>query len=291
MQERRNRNAEQQVTGTGKLVFDVGMHLGQDAEFYLKEGHQVVAIDADPGIVAQNCNSFAREIASGQLRIVNCAVADRDGTMPFFLSENSVWNSLKKGISDREGSFKEEISVETRTLASLLAEFGTPLFMKIDIEGYDAVALRSLAGAEEKPTYISVETECLEEGEVPDEEQPLETLHLLRDLGYSGFKLIDQRTLEGLTPGRSPYAMSSLERLRRRLSKKFGRRRIDRLRRDYGCPFPMGASGPFGEDADGEWVDFEVARELLVSQRRRFFEQTGVANYLFWCDWHARDQV
>ncbi len=279
------------MTGTEKLVFDVGMHLGQDAEFYLKQGYQVVAIDADPGIVARNRETFAREIASGQLRIVNCAVADRDGTMPFFLSENSVWNSLKKGISDREGSFKEEISVETRTLASLLVEFGTPLFMKIDIEGYDAVALRSLTGAEEKPTYISVETECLEEGEVPDEEQPLETLHLLGELGYRQFKLIDQRTLEGLTPRRSPYDQGPLARLRRRLSRKLGRRRIDRLRRETGCPFPMGASGPFGEDADGEWVEFEAARDLLVLQRLRFFGQKGVANYLFWCDWHARGQV
>jgi len=111
---------------------------------------------------------------------------------------------------------------------------------------------------------------------------------LLGELGYRGFKLIDQRTLEALTPGHSPYAEGAFDRLRRRLAKKTGRRRIDRLRRDYDSPFPMGASGPFGEDADGSWVPLEAARELLLAQRQRFFKQPNVANYLFWCDWHAK---
>jgi len=146
---------------SGKLVYDVGMHHGQDTQFYLAQGHDVIAIDADPGIVEQNRATFAGQIESGQLRILNCAVADRNGTMPFYLSENSVWNSLKKGISDREGSFKREIEVEARTLKSLLEEFGPPVYMKIDIEGYDAVALRSMQGAAGMPEYISVETECL----------------------------------------------------------------------------------------------------------------------------------
>ena len=30
------------------LIFDIGMHIGQDTEFYLKKGFRVVAIEADP---------------------------------------------------------------------------------------------------------------------------------------------------------------------------------------------------------------------------------------------------
>jgi FkbM family methyltransferase len=264
------------------------MHHGQDTVFYLAQGYEVVAIDADPGIAERNRMQFAREVESGQLRILNCAVAAEDGILPFYLSENSVWNSLKKEVSDRKGSFREKIEVEARTLASLLEEFGTPLYAKIDIEGFDAVALRSLIGAAELPAYVSVETECLGQDEVPTEDQILETLLILKELGYRGFKLIDQRSLEALSLHHSPYRPGPFGRLRRRLQKKLGRRRIDRLRREYDSPFPMGASGPFGEEADGEWMPFETAREVILTQRVRFFGRPDVASYLFWCDWHAK---
>ena len=34
------------------LIFDVGLHKGEDTDFYLKKGFSVVAFEADPDLVA-----------------------------------------------------------------------------------------------------------------------------------------------------------------------------------------------------------------------------------------------
>ena len=38
------------------LIYDVGLHKGEDAEFYLRKGFRVVAFEADPDLIA-----FCRE--------------------------------------------------------------------------------------------------------------------------------------------------------------------------------------------------------------------------------------
>ena len=38
------------------LIYDVGLHKGEDAEFYLHKGFRVVAFEADPDLIA-----FCRE--------------------------------------------------------------------------------------------------------------------------------------------------------------------------------------------------------------------------------------
>ena len=34
------------------LIYDVGMHKGEDTEFYLRKGFRVIAIEADPDLVS-----------------------------------------------------------------------------------------------------------------------------------------------------------------------------------------------------------------------------------------------
>ena len=34
------------------LIYDVGMHKGEDTELYLKKGFRVIAFEADPDLVA-----------------------------------------------------------------------------------------------------------------------------------------------------------------------------------------------------------------------------------------------
>ena len=44
-----------------KLIYDVGMHLGEDAEFYLSKGYKVIAIDADPNLIKLAKSRFASD--------------------------------------------------------------------------------------------------------------------------------------------------------------------------------------------------------------------------------------
>lgn len=41
-----------------QLIYDVGGHLGEDTDFYLKKGFKVVAIEANPGLAERLSERF-----------------------------------------------------------------------------------------------------------------------------------------------------------------------------------------------------------------------------------------
>jgi hypothetical protein len=49
------------------LIYDVGAHKGEDAEFYLKKGFSVVAIEANPELYSLLSVGFSEFIKSGNL--------------------------------------------------------------------------------------------------------------------------------------------------------------------------------------------------------------------------------
>ena len=68
------------------LIFDLGMYEGQDSRFYLSKGFRVVALEANPELCRRNAETFAAEIASGQLRIVQKALWHEAGQqIPFYV--------------------------------------------------------------------------------------------------------------------------------------------------------------------------------------------------------------
>ena len=63
------------------LIFDFGMHDGSDTAYYLRKGFRVVAVEANPELVAAGQSRFRAEIAEGRLTIVNKAIAEQPGTI------------------------------------------------------------------------------------------------------------------------------------------------------------------------------------------------------------------
>jgi hypothetical protein len=61
------------------LIMDVGMHDGTDTAFYLAKGFKVVAVEANPDLVAAGRARFAREIDEGRLTIVGAAITNERG--------------------------------------------------------------------------------------------------------------------------------------------------------------------------------------------------------------------
>ncbi len=261
-----------------KLIFDIGMHMGEDTAYYLARGYNVVAVEADPHLAKIAMEAFSESLNTAQLVILNVAVSNsNDKEMDFYLAEKAEWNSLEKRLADRRRLWRATIRIKTRTLRSLIEQFAFPHYCKIDVEGYDKICLDSLLGLEQRPEYISVETECVGEFETLSEVQALATLDSLQALGYRGFKLVDQSTLTVLEPGTRFYAKdgSRLRESRPLLESRLGYR------------FPSSSSGPFGPDLAGCWLDYEVAKETLLRHRRDYFGSKSSVNYGFWCDWHA----
>ena len=261
-----------------KTIFDIGCHRGEDTGYYLYLGYDVVAVDASPDMVEAVTSMFENEIQAGRLVILNYAITASDNeTIELNVSEQSLWTSLRPEVASRLNSGKHQITVQTLRLDTLISTYGTPHYCKVDIEGYDAVAVDALKTVQPLPVYISVETECIGEHEIINDQQALETLVRLHEAGYHHFKLVDQSSLTVLSE--KPFYGTE---------KQKGRaEHLMNLKKKHKYDFPLSATGPFGPDLEGEWVDYSFARELLLLHRRSFFEQPNVTNFSFWCDWHA----
>ena len=65
-----------QVQKHKDLIYDIGMHKGEDAEFYLLKGFRVVAIEADPDLVESCKDRLEKFITTEQLEIIEGAIVD-----------------------------------------------------------------------------------------------------------------------------------------------------------------------------------------------------------------------
>lgn len=216
------------------LIFDVGMHRGEDTEFYLKKGFRVVAVEADAELSRQAAERFSSEIAAGRLTIVNKAIAEKAGRLTFYRDlDHPIWNTVDVDWKERNASRNVvEVEVEATPLHALFAEFGTPYYLKLDIEGMDQVALASIEACPSRPRYVSVESEKVSFVGLRRE------FDLLTRLGYDRFKLAPQHHV-----ARQRLPNPPLE----------GRYAAHR--------FEEGSSGAFGEEAPGRWMSAEAAIE------------------------------
>lgn len=246
------------------LVFDVGMHLGEDTAFYLAKGYRVVGFEADPGLAARCRARFDEPIRQGRLEIVEGAIApaERGPRVPFYASSLSVWGTVEPqwaARNDRLGARSRRLDVPRVDLAAQFAARGTPHYLKIDIEGMDRHVLETLAGLDERPRYLSIESDKVRFDALADE------LALLRALGYDRFKVVQQRDIPGAT---IPT--------------------LDLLGRPMRFTFPKHSSGPFGDDILQPWIDHDAAlaryREVF-DDYARFGDDAQVAAR------HAREPV
>lgn len=233
-----------------KFIVDLGLHLGQDTAFYLKKGFNVVAVEANPALAGAARRRFRKFIAKGRLVIINKGIARNSGELTFYVNKtNSSWSSFVKEIGARGGEF-ETVKVETITLPSLLSEYGMPYYLKVDIEGYDEIAVASLADFRVRPKFVSLENGYPR------------ALKLLVSLGYDRFKFINQAEVMRQTLPFPP---------------REGRFALHR--------FEYESSGAFGDEAPGGWLDESQALSVIEA----FWATPNFdAAVHGWCDLHAR---
>jgi FkbM family methyltransferase len=138
-----------QFVAPGDLVFDIGANLGNRTDIFLALGARVVAVEPQAEI-AQSLR--ARLDGNPNLTVLECALSDRAGEAEMRVSNAHTLSTLETGWIDAitssgrfaEYSWNETRTVTTRTLASLIDEFGVPAFCKIDVEGFEATVLSGL---------------------------------------------------------------------------------------------------------------------------------------------------
>ncbi len=213
------------------LVFDIGMHKGEDAEFYLRNGFRVVGFEAEPELVRFARNRLKEFEAGGRLTIVEGAIVDRrtirpgQNTVPFYRNSSlSVWGTIRADWADRNqqlGAPSSRIDVAVVDLAAVIRERGMPHYMKIDIEGADSECLRVLEAFPVRPAYLSMESAKTGFSDIAEE------IRMLVNLGYDAFQAVEQ---SGLTLQQ----------------------------------FEEGSSGPFGATLGGQWK----TRQAILRQYR-----------------------
>lgn len=175
------------------LIFDVGMHKGEDTHYYLAKGFNVIAFEADPDLVRLAKEKFSKEINEKRLTIVEGAIVPNNFTkkVKFYKNKkNTVWGTVKENWAKRNQiSFDANsisIDVNPVNFKEILNKFGIPYYLKIDIEGMDLVCCQALLSFNYKPSYISIESEKISYKKLEDE------FDLLDKLGYISYKIIQQ---------------------------------------------------------------------------------------------------
>lgn len=165
------------------LIFDLGLHDGTDTDAYLAAGFNVVAVDANPDLVTEACRRFADEIQAGHLVVIQAAIGETEWFQDFYINPtNDQWSSSDPNWAGRSLHPLTKIMVRSLPLMTLLDQYGTPHYLKIDIEGADRIALDQLRNRPELPQYLSVE-DCRFGPQYID---------TLASYGYSRFRLSDQ---------------------------------------------------------------------------------------------------
>lgn len=227
------------------LIYDVGMHKGEDTAFYLEKGFRVVGVEAKPALVAHCRQRFADEVGNGQLTIVEGAIVGPDhrgDTVSFYRNDSlSVWGTISGAWAARNetlGAPSSVIELPAIDFRDCLERHGVPHYLKVDIEGADLVCVSALEAFEARPSYLSIEAEKVSFRRLEAE------VRTLASLGYACFKAVQQLTVQAAVEPNP-----ALE----------GRYSHHRLEEE--------CSGLFGRELPGAWRDVE---QILADYRRIF---------------------
>jgi FkbM family methyltransferase len=156
---KRKINFFKSIISNSDLVFDVGAHVGDRTDTWVKLNAQVVAIDPQPVFFKYLKNKYKN---IGNVHVENIALSDHSGSLLMYISDNNPtvssisdveWRN-KMTIAAKKQVYNRSIEVEVDTLDYLIDKYGIPRFIKIDVEGHE---LEVLKGLSHKVDYLSFE--------------------------------------------------------------------------------------------------------------------------------------
>jgi FkbM family methyltransferase len=241
-----------------KLIIDVGMHKGEDTEFYLQKGFNVVAIEACPAFSKLAFEKLKKYIDEKKLTILNVGIAENEGVGTFYQCSHEDWSCFSKekmeAAKQNFGFTYTEYEVPCITFDKIIKNYDVPYYLKIDIEGNDIFVLREILKHNYKPRYLSIESHFAD------------YLAYLKVIGYSKFKIVNQaENYKCVLPYPAKEGV-------------YVERVFDGL-----------TSGPFGEETPGDWKSYEDTVLDFLNFIKGNRESSSLTDG--WFDFHATGSI
>ena len=132
------------------LVFDVGSHVGDRIAAFRSLGCRVVACEPNPPLVKTLRLIYGRD-ANVTIEPVAVGAAPGEIELAINIDNPTVSTASRDFVKASQGApgwqgqvWGKSIKVAMTTLDALIARHGTPVFVKIDVEGFEAEALAGL---------------------------------------------------------------------------------------------------------------------------------------------------
>jgi FkbM family methyltransferase len=132
---------------TGSLCFDVGANRGRYCQAFFDLGARVVAVEPQSTCLDELTKRFG---VSERVQLVHAAVGAAPGRASLRLSNVDEASTLSEEFIaayqvPSKIFWNATVDVTVVTLDELIGRFGVPAFCKLDIEGWDAEALKGLS--------------------------------------------------------------------------------------------------------------------------------------------------
>lgn len=148
-----------QFIPSGAICIDVGANVGNRTKVFVRLAAKVIAVEPQ-----EDCLSVLRRLRAqcDNLVLDGRALGAAPGIAQLHISDNSTLSTLssdwiKKSTESKrfgESPWRKTTAISMSTLDAIIAEHGTPAFVKIDVEGYEREVL---AGLTKPVPYISFE--------------------------------------------------------------------------------------------------------------------------------------
>ncbi len=206
-----------------KVIYDFGSNNGDDIPYYLLKADQVIAVEANPELCDLIQSRFQGDINSGRLEIVNAVltVDDDETYAPFYIHRTNHVQSQFPRPREADMHLYDEVRLPSRNVVSIIEKFGAPYYIKIDIEHYDQVILKTIFDHGIRPPHMSAESHSAEVFAL-----------MLAVGGYQSFNLVDGESV----------------------STCYGEAAIQTEHGSEHYAFPFHSAGPFGEDIASPWL-------------------------------------
>ncbi|RYF78591.1 MAG: FkbM family methyltransferase [Cytophagaceae bacterium] len=131
----------------GDLCFDVGANIGNRIKPLLQVGARVVAVEPQA-----HCRKFLKYKFGDDIAIVAQGLGERESVKDFYISNASTlssfstdWIASVKSQRFKGYNWDKVVKIKMTTLDKLIEKYGTPTFIKIDVEGYELAVLTGLS--------------------------------------------------------------------------------------------------------------------------------------------------